>query len=876
MILEAVQVNNWRGLSSLELSDLNPRINLVLGANESGKSTLFEAIRFALFESSRGRAAHKQAIQPWHNDTAPEVDITFTIVGNTYRVFKRFLKNQSTRLVEDGGTTEGEEAEERLRDLLGVRASSSRRPADVSELGLFPLLWVSQGEAATAIHASMNADSRERLGDILAREVDAVAAGPLGTRIQERVEQQYRRYWTPTGRETGELKTAHEQLSAAREQQDHLEQRLHELRSTVDRLDKTLETLAGIDPRLRQAAEKRDEARKRRDAAEQARNQRDKFQNEARALELDLQSAEKQRRERTDLAGTLEKLHSEQKRVTEDEKDARRTLEEADVRYRELGAQVHEKETALKNAVERLRQARRAEKHADLSSQRRELDKQLESARELEETLQTIAGELATNPVTPEALKQLRKLHAQYEKTRAKLEGAAARVSITARRELRLDDEDLKAGESRQHVVSGPRTFVLDDIAELYLEPGGEDLGRLRQAAEEQRDSLHDALAQVQCEGLGQAETVARTRENLLGKQQMLDAKLNALAPDGTATLRNRLAALQAELEAVGPAADEAPPAEEAEQAETLARNELDAIRSEQSSANAKCAGLRERLAGVKARTERVQRDVADVQARLGALPDAEELESRQKELQEKHAEAAALAQGFKQEYERQGGEQARQDAERLEKAVGKLQNQKAKLQGQRNTLEQQLEMFRGESLHEEIQDAETACNRRRNDVERIERQANAVRELKSALDAARTQYHSLLIAPVRQRVDPYLQRIFPDRTVALSEKLELEGLTGKEGGPDEVYEALSFGAREQVSLMTRLAVAEVLSGEERLPVVLDDALVNTDLDRLNAMIGTLYQAADHLQLILLTCHEAAYDLLAPDRTFRLPALRHE
>lgn len=75
--------------------------------------------------------------------------------------------------------------------------------------------------------------------------------------------------------------------------------------------------------------------------------------------------------------------------------------------------------------------------------------------------------------------------------------------------------------------------------------------------------------------------------------------------------------------------------------------------------------------------------------------------------------------------------------------------------------------------------------------------------------------------------------------------------------------EDLSQGAKEQVYLCARLALAEALSHEERLPVLLDDPFINYDKDRLAAAVGMLKDAAARRQVFLFTCQEDVRDLAA-------------
>ena len=85
----------------------------------------------------------------------------------------------------------------------------------------------------------------------------------------------------------------------------------------------------------------------------------------------------------------------------------------------------------------------------------------------------------------------------------------------------------------------------------------------------------------------------------------------------------------------------------------------------------------------------------------------------------------------------------------------------------------------------------------------------------------------------------------------------------------EEEFEALSGGAKEQVSILVRLALAEVLGEKEPLPVVLDDCLVNTDRERLGEMLRILYRASRKHQIIVFSCHDVDFERLGETRALR-------
>ena len=72
--------------------------------------------------------------------------------------------------------------------------------------------------------------------------------------------------------------------------------------------------------------------------------------------------------------------------------------------------------------------------------------------------------------------------------------------------------------------------------------------------------------------------------------------------------------------------------------------------------------------------------------------------------------------------------------------------------------------------------------------------------------------------------------------------------------GETIVYDDLSIGAKEQIGILTRLAAARIVSSQEGVPLIIDDALGFSDPGRLQTMGAAIASAGDDCQIILLTC----------------------
>jgi len=118
---------------------------------------------------------------------------------------------------------------------------------------------------------------------------------------------------------------------------------------------------------------------------------------------------------------------------------------------------------------------------------------------------------------------------------------------------------------------------------------------------------------------------------------------------------------------------------------------------------------------------------------------------------------------------------------------------------------------------------------------------------------------HELFSQTHRERLQEAVGAIFrrlsmgPGRSTRLNESFEIEVLDG--GRPCTIRQ-LSQGARDQLALSLRLAVAELLSEDVRLPLLLDDPFLSFDAPRLAEMRATLARVAEERQVILLSHRE--------------------
>ena len=213
--------------------------------------------------------------------------------------------------------------------------------------------------------------------------------------------------------------------------------------------------------------------------------------------------------------------------------------------------------------------------------------------------------------------------------------------------------------------------------------------------------------------------------------------------------------------------------------------------------------------------------------------------------------------------------QQAAQDRDRLSEEIRQiqeqlLQTQPADADDSSARLRQQLTQVQGRM----------AAVGRPDDLERQIRQKQAQREqLQGEYDALTLALDALHSAntTLQNRFSPELGRraaeIFFQMTgsgwssIQLDREFHLSAGQGDDPARRSV-QLLSAGTADQLYLATRLAVCEmVLPPEQNAPLILDDALITFDDERLHKTLDYLARLGERRQILLFTCQnrEAAY-----------------
>ena len=156
---------------------------------------------------------------------------------------------------------------------------------------------------------------------------------------------------------------------------------------------------------------------------------------------------------------------------------------------------------------------------------------------------------------------------------------------------------------------------------------------------------------------------------------------------------------------------------------------------------------------------------------------------------------------------------------------------------------------------------ARTEQSRLNAQVDAYEQEVAVLELLRDTLKSAEIEAKTRYLAPVITRVQPYLKMLIPATDLILDEDLHITAV--RRNGLEEEFAKLSEGTQEQIAVLARLGFAELLLDQGRpATVILDDALVFSDDDRIERMFDIMTRAAERMQIIVLTCRKRLFTRL--------------
>ena len=882
MKLRSIAVNQFKKFTTpICLKNIGDGLNVVVGPNEMGKSTLLDALRAALFEKHSSKAQPIVALQNDRNQAAPVVELAFEVDDGIYRIRKRFVKRPYAHLsCPDGRKLEGDEAEHTLRDLLGFD-EPGKTGAKPETLGMWNVLWVQQGQSLGALYLPDSA--RSNLHSALESEVGAVLGGKRGRTLPDAVERQLSELVTSTDKPRGHYKGLIDEVKTLHPELEGLRSRRNELSKTLEDLEAAQETLTRLSSGERDQTDRKELDAARSRHAELA-NLESRIEAAATDVELkrrNLEQAEQAIVERRDLKDQIESN-------TEAVELAKTSLEEVRWQEKELRTKLDElrkdvkgAEDVVTQADEVMRLARRILSAVQRDSRIRELQGRYEKAHEAEKKQRAAQQAAAAILVTDENIETIRGAAKVLETARSRLSAAATLVSFDMSSdrlsEIEVDGVALTADQTPVRAVE-TTTITIPDYGSISVQPAIKDRDKLLVQQREANDALKAALEECGVKSPDAAEEQLSKRQRQLQDAELArqEAELHAPATDdydaGAEPLEDYIEGLKAILEreltelgiedlrmergAENVLVDAENGAQEAKEALATTRATLVGPEEEIGRIQIELGGVKTRYEDGKERLEKLRNDLADAEKKSSE----DDLEAAVSAAQTALVDQEKAV--FDLERQRQGETLPQLEARiaRLEKVLQGRRDKRSELKERIAGFRSHIEALEGAALDEAIQHKVREFELAEEQRMRYQREIEVLSLLLSTLRSAESDAKERYLSPVLNRVRPYLQVLFPGAEITIDEDLHIVGVV-RQDGYEEAFQHLSMGTQEQIAVLVRLAFAEMLV-EQGHPatVILDDALVFSDDRRMGRMFDILNMVAQQVQIIIFTCREQLFE----------------
>lgn len=855
MRIHSITIANFAGVERARLNDIPDTGVIVLsGPNEAGKTTLMQAVRHALLtKHTTTREALSRALIPYGRDVGPEVWLEFSLDGTRATLHKRFFKQRLCELTLSGsrtGSFAGREAEDKLEELLTALDPNLREA-----------LFVEQGEAEASFAGSEIQALWQALDKAAGEDTSAAEASGLLSAVEKELE---RYYSLKTLKPREELKDALAQRDAAQLRYDAAAEKLRSYEDTLEQHER-------CERQLRSFKQQRPEAEARLKEVEA----KLKVAEEVSERLLQAFSARDAAASAHELA--QEKL-SGRLQLEEALADARRRREEKETGLEAAAERAEEESTRREQARALLREAE--EKQSTCQRRFKEAQCQLDAVRAkeravvLEEKIggvekldQRRAQLVQPKHVSEEDIARLDQAQTELIAAQAVFDATATKVRMQApnEQEVGRDGETLTVGpEAQEFVLSEATTLRIGEVS-VELVPGTVDASVRLDSARRTWDLRREELS---CESV---EAARRAREEYREYEQ----ESQRIMKERAALLgASSLDDVKQEWERLLQAFRNTPDLEDvslpdAEEAFAAAQEALD--------------GAQEEVAGRRQAFEAVDRNDAEVahtmlRAEIGQLRDVEkDREERLQQALSAHSTASlqealenaerdlALCTRSVQQAETESKEHdltlATANAEAVRARVGNIDAGMRDAESRREGIEASIGNLAGVS--EEYEQAHANLEMSSTRLAATQRRADAARLLYQTLSKHREDARKKFVAPFQAELSKLAAPVFGrDVSFEFGEKLEVtERIVD---GAAIGVENLSGGAREQLGILARFAVA-ALAGTEgaSVPVFFDDVLGASDEERL-MKIGSVFNTLGKTQQIfVLTCMPQRFHYVA-------------
>ena len=864
MLLQSISIEHFQQYEKpFELKGLSAGINVIYGDNEAGKSTLLRALRAILFDRFNGKGAEDFV---GYKGGSPEVKIEFELNDNSYTLEKIFSRKKEGRALLTNGQGiqwTGTEAEIHLAELL--KFDTIERGLTKSEQqGIYGVLWVEQGNAWHQVSVSSNVKASQAIQSVLNHELTDMLSQGKGEILLKRFCDELNEYQTEkTGKPKGIFKEKLEAKEAAEQKLANLKEELNNYQKKVDQLSGYQEDLTSLITEKVEENDKElfDKALEHLKQIEDIREQHEVTKRDLQFIEFRYENAETALKERLNIMEQLNeatiKQNSAQSQIQELEKE----VEQVDIQSKTASDALSKAQKEHERNQSILKKATAYQKLTGVRSNIKRIEDQLNIAQTLNDEIIMKQHRLAQISMDASALSNLEKTTDQVNSLQTKFDIIATRIEYLIHDDSVTLNDEIIAGLGE--ILISDKSIITFGTSQICITPGGEELSKVQIKLEDAKKQRAIQFEQYHISSLSEAKELLNNKTELSTDIKSLQAQAKLIAPNGIEVLKQELTLIQTEETLLMNQCGDADvlSIDEAEALENLSSKELSQCSDNERQIHDRLVKKQEQLKHAKITTTLAIEHLNSLRIKLEKARNDhtdEQLKSAEKSIADEKQLVISKVEELNSTLQSLDYEGAAADVDRRQHVLDNTKKRIADLKQTIRDLTIELQTSGHRGLAEEKEQAEQQLKELGNEAERLEMHVGSLNLLCQLIKLNIQSAKEMLVKPLTEAMTPYLRILFPDCEPIIDEDFCLQYIL--RDGIREPFHNLSIGTREQLAILLRLAYADLLANKGAcVPVILDDALVNSDDLRREKMKQILHRASKKHQIILLTCHGNDY-----------------
>jgi len=871
MRLISLTIKNYRIHREIEVK-FSPRLQVIGGRNECGKSTIAEAIHRVLFLKSKGKTEIYRKMQS-NFGGQPMIELKFEQEGKTYVLIKRYLEDEMSKFsIENQHVYTDDEAEEELSKVIRTKLDvkkgeiitqwahlwswQDKNMDNPVTNGLYPhqdLLSEMQRIGGSAVLQSPKDQQiakgfirrRDQIFNTKGLQIDSLAAQALARLKEAKVKYENdKNKYEETQNILESIRIAEEKISAEKALQAKLKDDLAKRESELQRIEVIERDILPI-------------------------------KSDIKNLDAELLLLKSQKNEIQDILKSVSELKNSIKgfeanlqtlsQETTNRKNTHLAANQAAIKAYADRDELQKKATFVQSSIDKI----------ELIKKENTLKDHLKITTEIDNQIAQHQRDLAGIPaITREQITALAKLTDEVSKIKASLEAMGVSVLVEKSSTQVLLGSNLLA-EGKSEIIVDSTLIQIGKDTTLRISPKNGDITTQREKLTNEIRKVEAEFRKFGIQTLAEAEANISKIESINREILLLTQKRGKISTD---EIKTKLQELGNELiQYIAKYPDTKDIKIEDEAALIVNKAELatavsDAIQ------NAKLKGdyndsakklfdeaesnEREKLkevSGIKSKIE-----IEEVKMK-GILLVHTDLSGLEEKISARETSKAQLEQRYTMqadELKKLSPEQVRSEIKMKKVSLEKSIDALIEAQAASNTNRGKVSLLAAGDPKVALESARAKLESAQTDFDRENNLAEAIRLLGDTFEQTQTELNKAFTGPLLDKINDYAKIIFGqdafiDMTQSEGEFTEPVLVRPMKGQNSRIHFAqLSGGAKEQFSASIRLAMAEVLSASHggQLPILFDDTFSYTDQENLNKVYRMLNHAADKgIQVILFT-----------------------